>query len=787
MKIKADVYFNNGMFEAARFGKHVVMKNTMTPEQHRQYINDLKMNYNTIKNDIDRRVSAIRDEVTRCNPLSLLSFSSDMFLMSSLGIHSEVQLSHENITIGRMTEYIQSILVSSPNNFVNSDNQSDPTQEFSIIQDDIIQLYRLIDQFYLSWGASLNDLHPDWNDELIITVVEAQRLYNVRGHRYQVFEDEYYEKLLSIHNDTFQTLFNLSYKDILEGIKKLQYALSQGKFEAINKMERLFKEYEKGQWNILDEFNEAHQKEGIEICDELLGLKLRKVISVTGWSDKFVKEFSYGLDEELDFFQEPEFAGWPVVALPIKKRPFIEIDNEYYCFDYYTFIDNFYRSIQKTINRLDPVYQWNKRQNEASEKMVESIFQKILPCSKTYHGNYYPFNGSVKQLAENDLLVLYFDTLIIVEVKAGSFTYTPPLSDYKSHISSYKTLIEKADWQCKRTYDYLVSEDYPEIYDYKGNIKEKINMSAISDIFMISVTVDNINDFAARAEKLNFLKLQCDAISISVDDLMVYREFFDTPLVFMHFLKQRRLATQKEKIALNDELDHLGLYLEYNCYPFQADYAAKDALLQFYGYRESLDKYFCSLYHPQLNPTKPLPYIPDLFIQILKYLEKEKIRNKVEISSYLLDFASDAKDKLCEQVKYTLNRQLQIKDACIISTSGTGDSLRYTCYVNQNGVPLLSYNEKREYILSSLLWNQEQERVLLDLYFDGNNGFNQIVFKRFTKEDILESEKEKLKKQGQQRAKLRLDKYKSTYGNKIGRNQLCPCGSGKKYKKCCSR
>jgi len=22
-------------------------------------------------------------------------------------------------------------------------------------------------------------------------------------------------------------------------------------------------------------------------------------------------------------------------------------------------------------------------------------------------------------------------------------------------------------------------------------------------------------------------------------------------------------------------------------------------------------------------------------------------------------------------------------------------------------------------------------------------------------------------------------------GNKIGRNELCPCGSGKKYKKCC--
>jgi len=27
----------------------------------------------------------------------------------------------------------------------------------------------------------------------------------------------------------------------------------------------------------------------------------------------------------------------------------------------------------------------------------------------------------------------------------------------------------------------------------------------------------------------------------------------------------------------------------------------------------------------------------------------------------------------------------------------------------------------------------------------------------------------------------------ATVGNKVGRNDPCPCGSGKKYKKCCGR
>lgn len=38
------------------------------------------------------------------------------------------------------------------------------------------------------------------------------------------------------------------------------------------------------------------------------------------------------------------------------------------------------------------------------------------------------------------------------------------------------------------------------------------------------VTVDNFNEFAAKAEKLSFIKMQSDAIALSIDDLRVYSE-----------------------------------------------------------------------------------------------------------------------------------------------------------------------------------------------------------------------------------------------------------------------
>ena len=60
-------------------------------------------------------------------------------------------------------------------------------------------------------------------DELI----EAQIFYSIRGERYQCFEEEYNKYLLSPHNDVFMRLFGLSSQNIVDGISKLLYALSQ--------------------------------------------------------------------------------------------------------------------------------------------------------------------------------------------------------------------------------------------------------------------------------------------------------------------------------------------------------------------------------------------------------------------------------------------------------------------------------------------------------------------------------------------------------------------------------
>ncbi|WP_338134148.1 SEC-C metal-binding domain-containing protein [Brevibacillus laterosporus] len=62
-----------------------------------------------------------------------------------------------------------------------------------------------------------------------------------------------------------------------------------------------------------------------------------------------------------------------------------------------------------------------------------------------------------------------------------------------------------------------------------------------------------------------------------------------------------------------------------------------------------------------------------------------------------------------------------------------------------------------------------------------------VDFSYLTKDDIPDARKEEIEKKSVEYAESRIASFKKQTGaNKIGRNDLCPCGSGKKYKRCCS-
>ncbi len=61
--------------------------------------------------------------------------------------------------------------------------------------------------------------------------------------------------------------------------------------------------------------------------------------------------------------------------------------------------------------------------------------------------------------------------------------------------------------------------------------------------------------------------------------------FSDNPLIFLHFVEQRVRAGLSDKIDLNDEMDHFGMYITENNYTQYAEELSENVdKMQFDGY-----------------------------------------------------------------------------------------------------------------------------------------------------------------------------------------------------------
>lgn len=784
--VKADDYYNDGLFELARYGKVVSMRNLSTPEQHAQIRAFYKEEYPKVKERIDEKVKKIREEISLCDPLMILKFTKDMAMMSQMFKFSELDYTSEENMVIRGQEYIQSILVSTENRFMNNESKEDQEKQWHSILADIEDLYKEFMYFYHYWSAYKED-SGEIPDEMMHYIVESQMLYLVRGNRYQAFELYPIRNLLPPHNNVLVELFGVSAEQIIEGLEKLEYSLSQGIGDAWTDMGKSWDEFRKAVDSGKDPETaiEDARDEMNPVVEKIFGEALNDISHVTGWDARLIDALSLGIGECKTFFDGSEFSGWPIMELPTKRKPFIKIDGISYGFDYYSLFDNFYRALQKEIFRLKPEYvdTWSKRQNIASEDMVKVLFLNLLPGATAYTGNYYPVGSSVKQMNENDLLITYENYLFIVEVKAGSFPQTPPINDFEAHIKAYTKLAQEADSQCTRTIRYINEHQPASFYDAEKNKKFEISrLSDYKEVYSFSVTVDNFNDFAAKAEKLNFITLSSKTIVISYDDLMVYEKYFDSPIYFLHFLKQRKIAIDIPQIALNDELDHLGMYLSHNMYSITASEFPEEHMVNWHGFRQDLDNYFCKLYLPELNAIKPMQEIPEEITEIIQILEGETDENRIDTAHFLLNLSSEAKNDFCRGIHHALRRQPEIGRMVEISAFG---EIKYCLFISMPGIKVMSTKERQDYVWATIVGDESMPIMWIDLDYDKDRKLRNAKGKQCDYCDIPIGEIDRLKVLSVEITKSRIESFRRQYHRKVGRNDPCPCGSGKKYKKCC--
>lgn len=114
--------------------------------------------------------------------------------------------------------------------------------------------------------------------------------------------------------------------------------------------------------------------------------------------------------------------------------------------------------------------------------------------------------------------------------------------------------------------------------------------------------------------------------------------------------------------------------------------------------------------------------------------------------------------------------------------------LNYVLSVKLPNIECASKEKQQKYVLSTIAKNKRDSVFRIEIVMDSEGKIMDVDFDYFTQEDIPDEEMQDLIKLGEYYTKSRIQSFLiQNHKKKIYPNDYCPCGSGKKYKKCCGR
>jgi len=800
-KITPDEIYNYGSLRLARFGNKVLMQNNIDEKSFNDNRKIFAEDYPLVIEKINNLVFEIRDLVSIVEPLDLMHHNYFHYIMETSEIRSEHELSEKQIISQRMVDYVQSIIASTPQ----LDKHQEITHAYAEnLKEKLTELYRLLSVEYLLKRTFHEQLtNSEYNSEFDSIYVQAlMHWIGVRGNRYLIHNIPHLTSLLIPHDEIFQELFAVSVDEFLEGLANIQNSLTRGLSDAMKILRELKIKLENLGFDSTNSSTEEFIKRACEINEDnelsiekyraafgkLFSYDLFDVGKITGWSTRLLRELSYAPGENTEFFQEGAYCGWPLRLEPIRLRPFLYINEKCYCFDLISLMDNIYRVIQKTINRLKPSYeeQWNTKQKEVSEKLPIQLLREILPLATTFESVYFRWFGTGnthKDWQETDALLIYDDHLFVIEVKAGAFTYTSPANDFDAYINSIKNLLLKPALQSRKFINYFLSAKSVDLFDNQHNKIGVISKDDYRQVTACCITIDNFTTLASQAKNLSPIGIDVGDSplwSLSIDDLRVYKEIFKSPYVFLHYMEERKRASISEYVDTVDELDHIGLYLTHNAYvSYAKDFG--NARVVWDGYLEEIDHYINSLYARPGEVEQPLQEMPQLFKSILEISSYKTKQGFAKAISILLNLGGKERTEIDEKIKSLIKKQTLSRRATPLSSWNVTP---FIIFCRQNNFVYPDHEWIINYVYQSLLLSKREEILGIVLDFNDNRLID--VDFEFVKSCNISKEK---KEEIEPKLKERFESMKANYLRdkaikKIGRNDYCPCGSGNKYKNC---
>ena len=640
--------------------------------------------------EIDVLVSSIAAQIVRLPPDRLLQRGWWEYSAMIVGLGGREAGNSERLAAARMVDYVQNVIVSvKPEQYVADVSEEDWIK----LKADVETLFsRLTLAYQMCLTAHRRAQDPQLDMHLEEFRFRAETLWlNIRGKRYQLHEQQALLDVLAPHSDILLKLFGLDAAALAAEFGKILTRLTHGLMDIATDM----KELHAKSMARLDELAAKHQDLDFEaltakafedrdlaaqrdrFAGAMFGLDLFDVGKNTLLPKAMLDELSYSPGEDTEFFAPGEFAGWPLRIWPVMRRPFIRLNGSTYCFDIFSLFDNIYRVLRRIVVELEPAYKksWNDGQKAISEKLPFAYLTRLMPGARVYRPIYYRWKvgGGPAQWHEADGILIYEGHLFVIEVKGGAFTYTSPANDLDAHLVSLRTLLQAPARQGSRFVDFLESAPEVSISDAEHNEIAKLRRSDFRHVTVCTITLDAFTALAARAQHLAPLGIdigQRPLWPLSLDDLRVYADLFDNPPIFLHFVEMRVRAGRSDKVDLNDEMDHFGMYITENNYAQYAEELSENAdKMQFDGYTTPVDEYFSAVLVGDA-PPKPRQKMSSRIAEIIDLLAASNEPHRAELSSYILDGAGDWRNTLASSIENALKENKELKRSRPLSSYG---------------------------------------------------------------------------------------------------------------------
>jgi hypothetical protein len=419
------------------------------------------------------------------------------------------------------------------------------------------------------------------------------------------------------------------------------------------------------------------------------------------------------------------------------------------------------------------------------EASAATCLERLFPRDSVFRRLIYPDpHSNDGGSAELDIAVAWPPFLLICEAKSKQLRFSPMGADVARFCTDVKSNIEDGFAQARRFAKYVEGVDEIALVEKGGGRTLQIAKVDLRELFAVSISLRRFVSLAGQLPTLREMGLFKDRRfpwAVALDDLDLITRFSPSPDVFLHFIKRRIMLEKEEVRYAGGEVDFFGVYLNSGRLepePWR-NMEKRPDLITMTEYHER----FREAIQQERKGMPTLAPIPLRVPSIIKdFLGELSLRSSDPQARWIAFCLLSLGDEQLSALAYAI---LALK-----SSSTSGGRIRSAVLKCKDVVFSLTLSEERDLrqlhdiTLSRAISEKYRTRADKCAAFGMEMHNSQQSFAHaFWIEEAWRPDPQ-LEEHVLQ-MKTRCSPLLPPGSKMPGRNEKCPCGSGKKFKYCC--